>query len=88
MLTISVDPCEAVVKRTLSDGQKWFNRIGVVLDEKPEDPIAFVVPSVIVPEYNVILYPRPVNFEPEFVRIESLEPFEFDPRLFEQIHTA
>jgi hypothetical protein len=46
------------------------------------------VPSVIVPEYNVVLYPRPKNFEPELVRIESIEAFEFDPRMFERIPTA
>jgi hypothetical protein len=48
-----------------------------------DDPIAFIVPSVIVPEYNVVLYPRSANFEPELVRIESVEPFQFDPRMFE-----
>ena len=50
--------------------------------EHADDPIAFMVPSVIVPEYNVVLYPRPEKFEPEMVHIESVEPFEFDARMF------
>jgi hypothetical protein len=58
------------------------------LAERPDDPIAFMVPSVIVPEYNVVLYPRPENFEPELVRIESIQPFEFDPRMFQNIPAA
>jgi hypothetical protein len=62
--------------------------VGRFLTERPDDPIALVTPSVIVPEYNVVLYPRPENFEPEFVRIESVEPFDFDPRMFEHLPPA
>ena len=56
--------------------------------EHLDDPVALVVPSVIVPEYNVVLYPRPENFEPELVHIESVEPFDFDIRMFDQIPAA
>ncbi len=83
MLTITLDRADVVIRRSLQAGRRWFERVGWFLGERPEDPIAFIVPSVIVPEYNVVLYPRPENFEPEFVRIESVQPFEFDPRIFE-----
>jgi hypothetical protein len=88
MLTIALEPAEVVVRRTLKAGRRWFEEIGRFLVERPDDPIALVVPSVIVPEYNVILYPRLAHFEAEFVRMESVEPFEFDPRMFEQIPTG
>ena len=84
-MRITLDPSDAVLRRSLHAGKRWFDRVGVALAEHPDDPIAFIVPSVIVPEYNVVLYPRPENFEPEFVRIESVEPFEFDARMFENL---
>jgi hypothetical protein len=87
MLRITLDPSDVVLRRSLHGGKRWFEQVGVALAEQPDDPIAFIVPSVIVPEYNVVLYPRPENFEPEFVRIESIEPFEFDARMFENITT-
>lgn len=83
MLTITLDPVDVVLRQTLRSGRRWFETVGLALSEDTQDHIALIVPSVIVPEYNVILYPRPMNFEPEFVRIGSVEPFEFDTRLFD-----
>jgi hypothetical protein len=88
MLTITLDPADVVVRRTLTNGRRWFERIGQFLAERPDDPVAFIVPSVIVPEYNVVLYPRPNNFEPDLARIESVQAFEFDPRMFPDIPSA
>jgi len=45
------------------------------------NPFAVAVPSVIVPAWNVVLYPKGIGFW-DHVSLESLEPFEFDPRLF------
>lgn len=43
--------------------------------------IAMIVPSVIVPVWNVVLYPQSPGFS-DHVSLESVEAFEFDPRLF------
>jgi hypothetical protein len=88
MLRITLDPADAVLRRSLQAGSRWFGQVGAALAEHPDDPIAFVVPSVIVPEYNVVLYPRAEDFEPELVRIESVEPFEFDARMFAELTAA
>ena len=85
MMRITLNTANVVIRRNLRAGRWWFERVGKFLDERPDDPVAFIVPSVIVPECNAVLYPRPENFEPEFVSIESVEPFEFDPRMFESI---
>lgn len=45
------------------------------------EPLAMAVPSVIVPVWNVVLYPGAPAFW-NHVHLESIEPFEFDPRLF------
>lgn len=45
------------------------------------NPFAVAVPSVIVPAWNVVLYPAGIGFW-DHVSLESVEPFEFDPRLF------
>jgi RES domain-containing protein len=45
------------------------------------DNFAIAVPSVIVPVWNVVLYPQASDFW-HHVSLESVEPFEFDPRLF------
>lgn len=45
------------------------------------NPFAIAIPSVIVPVWNVVLYPKGVGFW-EHVSLESLEAFQFDPRLF------
>jgi RES domain-containing protein len=81
MLTITVQGNELMLRRTLEGARRWFQTVGQVLQEDTEDPIGLIAPSVIVPEYNMVLYPRPVNFEPELVRIEAIEEFEFDTRL-------
>jgi RES domain-containing protein len=44
-------------------------------------PFAVAVPSVIVPTWNVVLYPRGAGFW-DHVSVESVEAFEFDQRLF------
>ncbi|HEV2324977.1 MAG TPA: RES domain-containing protein [Terracidiphilus sp.] len=46
-------------------------------------PFAVAVPSVIVPAWNVVLYPRAVGFW-SHVALESVDAFTFDPRLFPQ----
>jgi RES domain-containing protein len=43
--------------------------------------IAMAVPSVIVPVWNVVLYPDAPGFW-DRVSLASVEPVEFDPRLF------
>jgi RES domain-containing protein len=42
---------------------------------------AAAIPSVIAPAWNVVLYPL-VNGFTDHVTLESVRPFEFDPRLF------
>jgi len=44
-------------------------------------PFALAVPSVIAPAWNVVLYPDGTSFW-KHVAIDSIEPFDFDPRLF------
>jgi len=44
-------------------------------------PFAIAVPSVIVPAWNVVLYPEAPHFW-DHVSLIGVEPFEFDPRLF------
>lgn len=48
---------------------------------KESVPFAIALPSVIVPVWNVVLYPDAPGFW-ENVALESEEPFSFDPRLF------
>jgi RES domain len=45
------------------------------------NPFAVAVPSVIVPVWNVVLYPQAPGFW-NHVALETVERFEFDPRLF------
>jgi RES domain-containing protein len=45
------------------------------------NPFAVAVPSVIVPVWNVVLYPQGSAFW-DHVKLENIEPFEFDSRLF------
>jgi RES domain-containing protein len=84
LMTITVQPENVVLRRTLGSARKWFDTTGQALREYAEDPFALIAPSVIVPEYNVVLYPRLMNFEPEFVRIEAVEEFNFDSRFFDK----
>jgi len=44
-------------------------------------PLAIARPSVIVPVWNVVLFPAGGGFW-DHVALETVEPFEFDPRLF------
>jgi hypothetical protein len=74
-----------VLRRTPESARRWFETVGLALQEDVNDPIAFFAPSVIVPEYNVVLYPRPMNFEPELAQIEAIEEFKFDTRLLGDI---
>ena len=46
--------------------------------------IARLIPSVIVPEFNVVLNPASRFFQ-GLVKLMSVEPFEFDPRLFPEV---
>jgi RES domain-containing protein len=69
----------------------WFYRSLAKANEDFDDaphffargvnPFAVAVPSVIVPAWNVVLYPNGTGFW-DHVSLESMEPFEFDPRLF------
>jgi len=63
--------------RSLSAAQLWesMNPPGSV------PPIAIAVPSVIVPVWNVVLFPDAPGFW-DRVSLASVEPVEFDPRLF------
>lgn len=73
------------------DGCIWFYRsvatakdrfsAGPHLFAVGMNPFAVAVPSVIVPVWNVVLYPHGTGFW-EHVTLESVEPFELDPRLF------
>lgn len=45
------------------------------------NPFAIAVPSVIVPAWNVVLYPNGIGFW-DHISLETIEPFNFDPRLF------
>lgn len=42
---------------------------------------AIAIPSVIVPAWNVVLYPQELGFW-DHVSLEGIEPFHYDPRLF------
>lgn len=44
-------------------------------------PFAIAIPSVVVPVWNVVLYPTALGFR-DHISLENIEPFEFDPRLF------
>jgi RES domain-containing protein len=48
---------------------------------------ALAVPSVIVPVWNVVLFPRGLGFW-KHVSLAAIEPFEFDPRLFNKDATG
>jgi hypothetical protein len=45
------------------------------------NPFAVAVPSAIVPVWNVVLYPQGTGFW-KHVRLDKLDTFQFDPRLF------
>jgi RES domain-containing protein len=44
-------------------------------------PLAVAVPSVVDAQWNVVLFPRAKDFD-QHISLNSIEPFQFDPRLF------
>ena len=77
------------VKKLATGAGRWFcssiksaKRYFALRDVVPgPKPFAIAVPSVIVPVWNVILFPQQAGFWDQ-VTLESAEPFSFDPRLF------
>ena len=68
--------------RSLREGQLVYGG----LEQLPQTvfrPFAFAVPSVVVPVWNVVFYPEAKGFW-EHVTLASVEPFVFDPRLFNE----
>lgn len=45
------------------------------------NPFAVAIPSVILPVWNVVLFPQGIGFW-DHVSLENVESFQFDPRLF------
>lgn len=66
------------VYRTLADARLAFKWVRPDLILKP---LAIALPSVIAPVWNVVLFPAGHGFW-DHVALETVEPFEFDPRLF------
>ena len=66
--------------RDLAEARSSFHRWPNLFDGGL-NAFAVAVPSVIVPVWNVVLYPEGRGFW-DHVSLESVEPFEFDPRLF------
>jgi RES domain-containing protein len=74
-----------------TSGCMWFYRdLATAKDRFKDGPSYFAVgmgafavalPSVIVPVWNVVLFPQGRSFW-EHISLESVEPFKFDPRLF------
>jgi RES domain-containing protein len=75
LMKLSLNPNRLKVCLTLEAAQNEFRN--------PNFPPDFAValPSVIVPVWNVVLYPRMPGFW-DNVTLESVDPFDFDPRLF------
>jgi len=68
--------------RTLKRARAFYDPLnGFPPSPFGQTPYAVALPSVIVPVWNVVLYPRSPGFF-NHVSLESVEPFEFDPRLF------
>ncbi len=65
------------VHRSLKAAKFWVD----LLQPQARPPIAMAVPSAIVPVWNVVLYPDAPGFWGR-VSLASVEPVEFDPRLF------
>jgi len=51
------------------------------LAPKNQPPFAVAVPSVVVPAWNVVLYPDAPGFR-EHIRLRGVTAFHFDERLF------
>lgn len=68
--------------RDIATAKKHFNA-GQHLYGGGMNPFGVAIPSIIVPVWNVILYPQGVGFW-NHVSLESVDAFEFDPRLFSE----
>jgi len=66
--------------RSLADAQSDFSSAHSIFD-LDINPFAVAVPSVIVPVWNVVLYPQGVGFW-DHVALEAVEHFDLDSRLF------
>ncbi len=66
--------------RSIAEAKKAFQGPGRMF-AVGINPFAVAIPSVIVPVWNVVLYPRGIGFW-QHVSLDSVEPFQFDPRLF------
>jgi RES domain-containing protein len=66
--------------RSISEAKKAFgsspNLFAVGIN-----PFAVAIPSVVIAVWNVVLFPRGIGFW-EHVSLESVDAFDFDPRLF------
>ena len=68
------------IYRSLADARRSF-KDGTHMFAAGINPFAVAVPSVILPAWNVVLFPDGVGFW-KHVSVESVDAFEFDPRLF------
>jgi RES domain-containing protein len=66
--------------RSIGDARKAFQSASHMF-ASGINPFAVAIPSVIVPVWNVVLFPLGEGFW-DHVSLESVEPFQFDPRLF------
>lgn len=69
--------------RSLEDARKRFGYAGNQLFGGGLNPFAVAIPSVIVPVWNVVLYPQGVGFW-NHVSLEDVTPYDFDARLFQE----
>lgn len=67
--------------RDVASAKAAFSRLDYPLFALGLSPFAVAIPSVIIPVWNVVLYPQGVGFW-DHVALESVDAFEFDPRLF------
>jgi RES domain-containing protein len=82
LMTIQVDCRDATEGRGGIFFQTARNQVGAMLFQVLDPTIlGFLVPSVVVSAWNIVLYPEHPEFDKR-VSILSVEPFEFDPRLF------
>ncbi len=66
--------------RSLSEAKDAFGN-GPLMFTAGIRPFAVAVPSVVVAVWNVVLFSQGIGFW-KHVSLESVDPFEFDPRLF------
>lgn len=67
--------------RDIASANAAFSRLDYPLFALRLNPFAVAIPSVIIPVWNVVLYPLGISFW-DHVALESVDAFEFDPRLF------